>query len=376
VNICYYFTIPRLYPIWILAVSCIMGIWWQSFEYPWYFTLAMTITLSTFLMVWRNRCLALKTIYIILYATIFIASCRSYQRSIDRQQKFCDYTHNHRFDVTGKVIDITQTGNVRLPWSIKLKIHTLACNDCQLEPWKHPDVICLTTRQAPGFSISDTITIKNVLFKTPKNKEFLRYLIKEEIVTSVTIDKNQQLIITHPYWTFNRWLAGYRQTLLDSFQQSMTKQTYLSFGSIFLGNPVTKKGVEEMKSQLKMWGLFHYIARAGLHLVIFISIWMFILSFLPVAWLWRQLLMMALAGIYFIFTWPSIPFNRAFFTFILTKTFTIFGCRSYYIPSLSVILLVTLLAHPIYLFCLDFQLSFGITYALAWFNEIRAQKYS
>ena len=123
----------------------------------------------------------------------------------------------------------------------------------------------------------------------------------------------------------------------------MDKQTFLCFGSIFLGNPATKKQVEAMKSQLKMWGLFHYIARAGLHLVIFISIWMFILGLLPIAWWWRQWIMMLLATIYFMFTWPSIPFNRAFFTFLLTKIFTVCGIKAYYIPSLSLIIIVTLL---------------------------------
>lgn len=375
-NYQYYFTIPRLYPIWALAVSCILGICWQSLEYPLYYTFLLALVSFIFLMIVRNTCIALKTIYIVLYAVVFLASGMSYYLSVAQQKEFCQYSHNHTFDVTGMAIDISQTGNFRLPWAIKLKVHSLVCTDYMIEPWNSHISICLYTKNAPSFSVSDTIEVKNISFKTPKNKEFMRYLIKEEVVTTATMDKTSIKLINHPTWSIKRWLSNYRQQLLDHFQQSMNQQTYLSFGSIFLGNTVTKKKVEKMKNHLKVWGLFHYIARAGLHLVIFVSIWMFILSFLPISWFWRQWLMILLSGTYFLLTWPSIPFNRAFFTFLLTKIFTLFGYRSYYVPTLSIVVLITLLIHPMYLFCLDFQLSFGITYALAWFNEIRSQKHS
>lgn len=371
-----YFTIPRLYPIWVLAMACIAGIWWQSFEYPWYYTCIIALGGLVLLMTVAHVNLALKPVYICLYVLVFLGASASYQLSIWRQKNFCQKTHNRHFDIMGIVTDICQTGNYRLPIAIKLDIHSMTCTDATREPHNTRASIFLYTKKIGSITVSDTIEVKNILFKTPKNKDFMRYLIKEGVETTVTINQEPITVIEHPSWSINRSLIDYRNHLLLAFQQSMDKQTYLSFGSIFLGNPVAKKRVEEMKNQLKMWGLFHYIARAGLHLVIFISIWMFLLGLLPIAWLWRQLTMILLATIYFIFTWPSIPFNRAFFTFLMTKVITIFGIRAYYIPSLSLIVIITLLIHPMYLFCLDFQLSFGITYALAWFNEIRTQRHS
>lgn len=370
-----YFTIPRIYPIWCLAISCILGIWWQSLEYNWYYTCLLVLIIFCLLVTYAHRCLALKTCYIILYVCIFLASCLSYRKNISSQQLFCQYVHNHIFDLKGIVTDVCPTGNFRLPYAIKLDLTWLECIDTKLASWQPSTTLCLYTKSVQGISISDIIKIKDVYLKIPKNKDFLHYLLKEEIALTATVQPDQIILINHTSWSINRSVKNYRQKLLDYFQHTMNKETYLSFGSIFLGNPVAKKKVESLKNQLKVWGLFHYIARAGLHLVIFISIWMFVLSFLPVAWLLRQLFMILLAGTYFILTWPSIPFNRAFFTFLLAKFFTIIGIKTYYIPSLSIIMIITLLVHPMYLFCLDFQLSFGITYALALFNEIRTQKY-
>lgn len=375
-NFKHYFIVPRLYPIWCLAVSCILGICWQNLAYAWHYTLLLATIASCLLLVFEVKILAFKCWYVVLYVIIFLASCLSYQRCIWRHETFCLYAHNHTFDITGTVKEVYETGNYRLPYAIKIDTHLLVCTDSELEPYKRRETLLLYSAAKNSVSVADIIKVTHVLLKTPKNKDFMLYLMKESISLNATIQQNQITIIDHPNWSTRRWLAEQRQQLLENFKKKMDMKTYLSFGSIFLGNPAAKKKVESIKNQLKMWGLFHYIARAGLHLAIFISIWICILSFLPIAWLWRQILILLLAGTYFMLTWPSIPFNRAFFTFLMNKTCALLGIRTYYVPSLSLVALVTLLMHPVFLFCLDFQLSFGVTYALAWFNEVRTQRQS
>jgi ComEC/Rec2-related protein len=203
----------------------------------------------------------------------------------------------------------------------------------------------------------------------------MHYLLKEHIITSAVLNKNQVDLIKRPIYSWSRFLHEYRNKLLHQFRRSMDRETFFAFASIFLGDPFAKKKEETLKGQLKIWGLFHYIARAGLHLVIFVSIWMFILSSLPVSWFLRQLLMIFLCCVYFMLTWPSIPFNRAFFTLLLVRSSGLLRIKTYTVPVLLCIACVTLMTSPLALFALDFQLSFGVTFGLAWFNEMRYRRY-
>lgn len=204
----------------------------------------------------------------------------------------------------------------------------------------------------------------------------MNFLLKENILSSVRIQNSQITIINRPSFSLSRLIWEYKTQLLANFKNEMNYETFLAFSSIFLGNPNAKKKETVLKSQLKQWGLFHYIARAGLHVVIFVSIWMFIFGLLPISWALRQFLMILICCIYFIFTWPSIPFNRAIYTLLLVKCCGLTRVKAYVIPTLSCVALMTLMTNPLTLFALDFQLSFGVTYALAWFNEIQAQRSS
>ena len=44
------------------------------------------------------------------------------------------------------------------------------------------------------------------------------------------------------------------------------------FASIFLGEPGNKKNTLTIKRNMQFWGIVHYLARSGLHVVIFIAI--------------------------------------------------------------------------------------------------------
>ncbi len=224
-----------------------------------------------------------------------------------------------------------------------------------------------------NISVGDTILIKNVHFKTPKNKNYLSYLLKNHITTSVSALNSQIEVTYHPRYSISRTVAEYMNNLNTSFRSTLTNETYYAFSSIFLGDPSAKKKVVYLKKHLNYWGILHYIARSGLHLLIFVSIWMFILSYIPLPWIIRQLCMLLLVLLYNLLSWPSIPFSRALYTFILIKSTHILNIKTYTIPTFSCVTCITLLSNPLVLFSLDFQLSFGITYALAWFNEIRMQ---
>jgi len=218
--------------------------------------------------------------------------------------------------------------------------------------------------------------IHDVTFKHQYSAEFNSYLLKEGVLGSLFLQNQEIRKITRPRMSIARTLFYLRKDLAARCKEKLNPTTYLYFSSIFLGDPETKKLIDPVKQQLQRWGLVHYLARAGLHVVIFIALWQFMLRLIPLRFVVKELILILLCCLYALLSWPSIPFQRAFLSFIITRSCTLLKWRVYYIPVLMIIMLATLIGNPIYLFSLDFQLSFGVTFALAWFNEIQARYYS
>ena len=102
--------------------------------------------------------------------------------------------------------------------------------------------------------------------------------------------------------------------------------------------------------------------------------WHYLLRFFPLHFFLKQLILLLLVLLYHLFTFPSISFLRALITYILYKI-CVFQNLSYNpLHILSLTTFGVLLVNPFQLFFLDFQLSFGLTFALAWFNEVRLRR--
>jgi competence protein ComEC len=163
-------------------------------------------------------------------------------------------------------------------------------------------------------------------------------------------------------WNFLQWACT-----------QLSPQTYIFFSSLFLG--YRRAEPLEIHNQLfvafKFWGIAHYIARSGLHLGILILLWQLIFSYVPLPWKYRQYIIIGVIGCYFLCSWSSVSFLRAFLSFFIGRIFALSKQSCLFIHSLSLTVACMLLANPVTLFFLDFQLSFGMTYALAWLQIIR-----
>ena len=129
---------------------------------------------------------------------------------------------------------------------------------------------------------------------------------------------------------------------------------------------------DELNDQFKTWGLSHLLARSGLHLAVFVMIWQRLLSAIPFPFMFKQLFMTILCLVYFILSWSSIPFVRALALFLLYKKCLLFKIPFHFLHNLSLVTFFFLVLCPINLFFLDFQLTFILTAALAWFNQLQS----
>ena len=162
-----------------------------------------------------------------------------------------------------------------------------------------------------------------------------------------------------------------KNELLYSLKNKMNASSFTFFSSLFLGNKTNSFHYEKLKDHFKRWGLSHYLARSGLHLILFIALWQFLLRFIPLAFIIKHLILSCIVVLYFIFSWPSLPFIRSCITYFV---YFIYILCNKQIDSLHILTLVTwliLLSNPVQLFSLDFQLSFGLTFALIWFSRLQ-----
>ena len=218
---------------------------------------------------------------------------------------------------------------------------------------------------------SDTIIIKNIMLKKTQGTSmsdkpiFADYLLKEDALSSLFIDQqNSYTLQSRPTWSFNRWLWTKKMNLYHACKQKLSYTTFTYFSLIFLGNKYFAK-YDSLRALFNQWGLAHFLARSGLHIVLFIFMWTFLLNLMPLPLQWKRIILICCCFCYCMLSWISISFIRAFFVFILTQLGALLARPTHFLHLLTLTCLLILLFNPIQLFFLDFQLTFGLTFTLA-----------
>lgn len=157
------------------------------------------------------------------------------------------------------------------------------------------------------------------------------------------------------YASYDR-LISKSKTLLGGYVGSLVN-------TLFLGARDANPNFE-LRESFNRWGIAHYLARSGLHIVILMYAWLTLFSYLPIHLFVRRLLALLLALFYYVLTIPSISFTRAIVLFLFINSALLFKRKAHGLHILTVICFLTLLANPFHLFFLDFQLTFALTYSL------------
>lgn len=226
-------------------------------------------------------------------------------------------------------------------------------------------------KQTVALEVGDAIAIKDIQAKKPPqppasgNPSFHLYLQKEGYTASYFIKHNQITLLNHPQKSIRRWLWNQRQTMFTSIIKQLNPMTAHFFATIFLGKKEPTSS-QELRPLFSYWGLAHYLARSGLHIVLFISLWSFFLGLIPLHRRIKIICLLACCIIYSALSWASTPFYRAFFTFIALQLGSLLDYTTSFFHILSLICILFLLFNPLHLFFIDFQLTFGLTFALSW----------
>jgi len=215
-------------------------------------------------------------------------------------------------------------------------------------------------------TVGDTIQLHGIHANIQPKASFADYLMKEDIHATAFIQQKQCIHLHRPLWHYKRWIYQKRQTLYTQCQKKCSPQTFTLLSLIFFGNRLhIKKNYQKFKDLFSSWGIIHFLARSGLHLIIFVLLLVFCFRWVPLPFIYKQLGIIILSLCYAAFSWSSISFCRALYTFFW---YTACRCLQLQIDALYIILAIggcCLLANPMLLFFLDFQLSFGLTLILS-----------
>lgn len=254
---------------------------------------------------------------------------------------------------------------------ITLATNQITYGTTQLTDTKY---LVIYAQQPLTVHVGDTIVISDVSIKEPTNIAYMQYMIKQNIAATIFAQK-QQITVFPGQYTIQRALYELRSTIINHVKNKLSSDAFYLFSSLFLGNKQEVQKAHNTDSDqcahdFKKWGLSHYLARSGLHLVIFIFLWQAVLGYLPCAYWFKQLALLFITFVYALLSWSSISFMRALATFTLCKLFYMRKQRYNFINILALVSIAFLIYNPLYLFFLDFQLSFLLTFGLAWHSQV------
>lgn len=233
--------------------------------------------------------------------------------------------------------------------------------------------IYVYTPSLQGIKIYDQLELIDLKINSPQKTQ--SFYSSEGIIPKLFINKLQFFTLNRPNFSIMRNLKEARYNLAKNSSDRMSKITKTLFEYIFLGLKNPSNLSNELRYKFNYWGIAHYLARSGLHVVMIIFLWSFLLRFIPVGFILKQVILTTLSLIYSLLTWTSVSFERALVTFLFIQLCLIMKLpiRSSYLIILCA--LIFLIINPIQLFFLDFQLSFALAIGISLYNELQNEAY-
>jgi len=365
------FIFPRLHYLFYGTLALIAGITCQFFGLRFIILLSAALILILAGYTYRIRMGYSHALFLIIPISFLVGSMLCFFQ----QKKTLDFyamVAHKKLTAKGSISSIEIIHNPRFKFVLHLDVSSItidsAVHRCDAK-------IALYIHSMPDLAVGDSVEIKNITFKNIPQSSFAHYLAKEKISATLFIETLDFSLVARPSFNLARSLFTLKQSLFYKLQKKINRETFQLFSSIFLGNrTAVKKQMDATKEPFKIWGTSHYLARSGLHLVIFVIIWHFMLSLMPFSYLFKELFLIFLILTYAMLSWSSVSFERALLMVLIYKLCTLSRSPSHYIHLIIFVTALVLCNNPFQLFFLDFQLSFGLTFALAWFNHIQAHK--
>lgn len=353
-----------------LVASLILGITWKSFGWIIYFPLVVFAAALIFF--WENfKKKENWVVYLALLGFTFFVGSLLYSEERRNFFRFYYKTIGKNWSVIAKVTDIEKSYKGDNENLVTLKIKKLfnahreisSCGGRKLK---------IKTKKEPTFEIGDIIKLEKFFFRRCGNYDFIKYMIKENLAGYIYLKNPQAKILEHSNWNLVRSIRNLRNHVVERLHKKLSKPTFTLLASIFFGKKMLdEKEMDKIRDGFRNWGIIHHLARSGLHLIIFILLFSFLLSYLPIPFATKELLTVLLVLFYAAFSWISLSFMRAMALFLLYKFCSLQKLQTHAVHLISLVAIALLVWNPYQLFFLDFQLSFIFALSIAWIRNIK-----
>lgn len=359
----------KISPLVFLALSLILGIIWQATgSTPWLVLVFMGILTTFFFGYKQNQKLLL---FLTLAICFFITGALRYTHQKHHFESCISAITNKSCSITGTIEDIEPSYRKQGQTLMIISLKEMRHYNEIIPQAAGLNLKIATQQKTDHLRAGDTVTCSKIFLRESTNEDYTRYLIKEDIMGHV-VTKQTIICLQRPQISITRWFIEKRNDLIEKAQKKLSPVTFTLFSSIFWGKKeLNQRYMEPIKDQFKIWGIVHYLARSGLHVILFIILWNWIFMFLPIRFGLKQVFLASIIIGYYMLSWPSVSFIRSIISFIFYKICLFNDLQINILHILSLTCILVLIINPFQLFFLDFQLSFGLTFALAWLSELQ-----
>ncbi len=280
-------------------------------------------------------------------------------------------------DITGCVSDLQNVNRGVFKQMLTLELAELSYQDQRLKI-PHYQATIYVTHPLP-VQRGDTLLYRNVFYRqAPSDLRTTLYAIKEGLLAQFYVRHTNYTILPIKQSLKASWSAywkNYRSSVAVNLQRTLSPRAYALLASLFLGAPATYLPDTEMvRAHFTYWGITHYLARSGMHVAMTLLMWRILLGLIPLSSLYKQIILFLLLALFNLLSWPSISFTRALLSYMFAQGCLLANIPLHPLQTIPLVCFFVLLYNPFHLFFLGFQLSFGLTCALAWLNELELLK--
>jgi hypothetical protein len=338
-----------------VALFLILGISWQAFNNP--IVPALLIIITTLIALWEKQNLQV-TIQRLLLA--FIAFCCGGLRYGTQEYYYAQAAQqlcNKKISIRGEVLQINSSKSAKATMIVAIdSVNAKKQPVLHVQLMGSGDITC---------EIGDTIAIDDLFFTPPSTESYAQYLKKEGIVATARVYEQQKFTVIARPATLCTWIEQRRAKLIERLAIILSPQTLSLVNPIFFGYKAEKTAhTDLLREQFQWWGISHYLARSGLHLVMFIFIIQFFCAYIPISINTKRFIVACCIGFYSIFSFMNISFARSLLMILLYFCCSWSRIPQHALHTIATVCILILLHNPQQLFALDFQLSFILTLAL------------
>ena len=357
-------------PLLPCTLALILGIIWQAIGMvPW---LAL-VFLSIMVVAFFARHYTYATV-IAVATTFFIAGALRYEQQKNSFEQFIQTGCDTSCALTASVDDIEVSYRSPGVSILTVTIVDMQHKNISISAANGFQLKIATKQPVDHLHPGDIISCPKIFLRAPTHESYKRYLIKEHLAGHATTQR-AITVLQRPTYSVTSWLAQQRNAVLQQAHAKLSPTTFTLFASIFWGKKeLDAYYMNPIKEQFKIWGILHYLARSGLHVLLFVILWAWLLAWLPLPFAIKQIILTLLIMSYHLLSWPSVSFMRSLVMFLCYKACCIYNLQINVLHLLALTCMGILLINPFQLFFLDFQLSFGLTFALAWLTMLQKQK--